>query len=593
MNKYQLRLDKIISKHFILNESINTSNPINLIGKIIRDKCENKKFAIWGAGEHTIQLHKYLSVEIKNAKFIIDNNEYLSGSEILGFKVVHPSMIKEDDIDVILISSYAGANSIEEQIKNMNLKCEVVNFYKTLKEMGTRLGGPFFSNSSIYIELYNLKNKYEESNTVSKKEEFLIKIIFLYLQLKDFYNAKIFINKYLKFNFSNKEKYKNLLKEIDDLIQDLKYKLKNRNGKDIVLMFLDSLRAKDVYDKNSPMKYLNGILKDSIYLTKAYSPSITTYESVPSMFLNSMPFVNELYKRNTIRQNECEFIKLAINKGYKIKIYTLGHWNIINGSNIQYGEESNYSAETLWNSLIDLANSIEENTIYLLYFWQETHSPHIGGHHTKLPQGHVTPFTCNDKIEQTQEEYSKQYRESLTYIDNQLEFYGNIISNNTIKLIFSDHGQIIDKALQPLENIGTLVGWHTLRYNVPLIINGGNIEPKKINDMYSTKNLGNIIKSIIENDLNINTSDVVEINFSKINNSIIINNYKNKGYDDYLYGFKVFLSEKYKVVITGNEKIKVYENNDEFNEIKDEVKIKRIIKYFKDKNCNFSIPNFN
>ncbi|GCD09004.1 sulfatase-like hydrolase/transferase [Clostridium tagluense] len=592
MNKYNLSLENLIEKYFEKNEKINTVSPINLIGKIIKDKCENKKFAIWGAGEHTTHLHKHLSVEIKEAQFIIDNDKDLTGTEILGFKVIHPSDLKNHDIDVILISSYAGAKGIKKEILDLNLSCEAVNFYEILEGMGVKLEGAFFADPGIYTALYNLKGKYNSSIDKNEKEKYIIKLIYLYLKVRDFDNAKMFINEYIRYEFSNKEKFELLLQDICNLIKALSDSLKKRNGKDIMLMFLDSLRAKDIYSDDPPMKFLNGILKDSLYFEKACSPSIFTYESVPSMLSGDMPFLNSLYKKKTVNEDECSFIRCAINKGFKIKIYALSHWNIIEGENIEYGEESNYAPETLWNAVCDLAESKNEDTLYLLYFCQETHPPHICGNHTILPKGHITPFTCNDVTDQTQEDYSKQYNESLIYIDNQIRFYFDIITDNTVKVIFSDHGQLIDRALSPLKDIGTLAGWNNIRYNVPFIINGKNIIPEKNNKLYSMKNFGKVIEGILDNNVNIVNSDIIEVNFSKINNSVIIEKYKNEGYEDYLYGFKVFVSDKYKLVITGNGKKKIYETSDEFNEIKDKSKVENIIEYFKQKDCDFSIPRW-
>ncbi|KOC31912.1 sulfatase-like hydrolase/transferase [Clostridium botulinum] len=592
MSKYNIKIENIIKRYFNKDIFVETDNPINLVGKIINDNCVGKKFAIWGGGEHTENLYKYFSVELKEALFIIDNNIELEGKTKLGFKIVNPNKIKDYDIDVILISSYAGSKAIEEQIKSLKLNCKYVNFYEEFKKKGMKLEGAFFANPGIYITLFNEKRKYKICYNSKEKVKKLKKIIYLYLQIRDFYNARKYIKEYIRFDLDDKMKFSELLKDIDQVLKSLSDNLKKRHGKDIMLLFLDSLRAKDIYDSNPKMKYLNSMLKDSIYFTNAYSPSIFTYESVPSMFKNSMPFIDCLYKRKSIREDECEFLKIAKNKGYRVRIYALSHWKIIDGDNIEYGKESNYASETLWNAYCDMVESKEKDTIFLLYFWQEIHPPHIGGEHEAYPQSHVTPFTCNDELKQTQQEYSKQYDESLSYVDGQLKFYFDVMSKETIKIIFSDHGQIIDKALSPIEEIKTLAGWHTIRYHVPFIINGGNLKSKVITELFSTKNLTEILEGILNDKLNISTSEIIEVNFSKINNSIIIDKYKEKGYEDYLYGFKIFLSKNHKVVITGNNKIKIYNMDDEINELSNDEKLKDIICYFKQNNCDFNMPKF-
>ena len=590
MTVYDIKLDNIIHKYFGKNKNLNIENPINLVGKIINYNCIDNTFAIWGGGEHTENLHKYFSAELKNAKFIIDNNKDLSGKEILGYKVISPEELKNYQIDVILISSYSGALSIKKQIKSLNIKCKVIDFYEELKKIGVNLEGAFYGNPSIYMDLYDLRKKYEESNKLEEKENYINKIIYYYLSIRDFDNSKKFINEYISKGFNKANDFKILLEEIDSLIQDLKDKISKRNGNDILFMFFDSLRACDVYNNKENMIYLNEVLKESLYFTKAYSPSIFTYESMPSVLIESMPFKNSLYKRKTVTQEECPFIKNALNNKFKVKIYALNHWKIIEGEDIEYGEESNYASLTFWNGLCDLAESTEKDTLYILYFFQETHPPHICGYHSIKPISHITPFTCNDNVEQSKFEYITQYKDSLKYIDDQMKFYFNIMSSKSTKIIFSDHGQIIEQAVQPLSTIKTLAGWHTSRYHIPLIISGGNIIPKRNDKLYSTTNINEIINGIIDGNFNITNKEIVEVNFSKINNGVIVDKYKDVGYEDYLYGFKVFLSEDYKLVITGNGKIKVYLNSDEFNEVIDNKEREDIVEYFKINGCDFEMP---
>lgn len=86
MSIYNNKMENIIKKYFKSDIYINTDNPVNLVGKIINDNCIGKKFAIWGAGEHTDNLYKYFSVELKEAQFIIDNNIQLTGKKNLDLK---------------------------------------------------------------------------------------------------------------------------------------------------------------------------------------------------------------------------------------------------------------------------------------------------------------------------------------------------------------------------------------------------------------------------------------------------------------------------------------------------------------------------
>lgn len=111
-----------------------------------------------------------------------------------------------------------------------------------------------------------------------------------------------------------------------------------------------------------------------------------------------------------------------------------------------------------------------------MYFLQETHPPHFCGYHSTKPIGHNTPFTCNDYVNQSQDEFNIQYIDCLNYVDQQLKYYFNIMNDNTTKIIFSDYGQIVEDAISKLDTIGTLAAWHDERFNIPLILHGSKVK---------------------------------------------------------------------------------------------------------------------
>ncbi|RXI45896.1 hypothetical protein DP145_00730 [Clostridium tetani] len=585
---YNDRLNCLIKRYFPY-ENINSNlDIINEIGKIIEENKSNN-FAIWGSGEHTENLHKYFSSEIKDAQCIIDNNKALAGSKFLGFNTIKPDDIHEYNLDTIFISSYGGREDIKRQAEQLVQNCNIIDFYEKLEEKGIEINGVFYIYESTYIELYDFVYKYKNSCNRLEKQLYLKKIIVLYLKIRDIYNAKKFIKTYIEERFEDKNIFETLLLEIESLVIDLSNKLRSRKGNDILLLFLDSLRAKDVFDNNSVMKYTNKILDNSKYFTNAFASSIFTYESVPSMFIGKLPFCDGIYKRKLAGENEVLFIKRAIDEGYTIKIFTADFWKIIDGNNIQYGQYSNFMTTNFWNAICDLAQNENEKTIYLLYFLQEIHPPHICGYSTIKPIVHNTPFACNDDIKQTQEQYNIQYRDCLKYVDTQLEFYFNILGDYITKVLFSDHGQIIENAMSELNNIGTLAGWHDERYHVPLILNGDKVKHSKYDDMFSMIHLNDVIVSLMDNKEYINNEKYVEVNFSKICNDTIRKNYLKAGYEDYIHGFRVLRDDKYKLVITGNGKYKAYILPEQLKECKDENIKKMIIDNFK-KSTDVSVP---
>jgi hypothetical protein len=589
MNNFDERLVNILKKFHLIKNDFKDVDIIGIIGEIINKNIKGN-FAIWGAGVHTEVLFKHFSFEFRKCMFIVDNNKKLLDTNFLGFKVISSEEIINYNIDTIFISSYGGRKDIKNQIEELLPKCKAIDFYDILeKQEGIKLDRPFYLREDTYKYLFKLKEMYMNEQNVREKQNILQKIIYSYLCIRDVYNAKNFINLYIKNNYDEKEKFINLLKELDKLLSDIKLNIMERKGNDIVLFFLDSLRSKDVYNENSPMKFLNSLLDKSKYFTNAFSPSIFTYESVPAILSGKLPFYNKLYKRKDVDQEEVPFIQEALSKAYSIKIYFPDFWNVITGDRIERGKYNAIMSKNIWNAICDLSENKNEKTIYLLYFLQETHPPHICGYHTIQPIGHSTPFTCNGTIKQSQQQFNIQYQDCLKYVDKQLEYYFNIMGDDITKIIFSDHGQIVENAMSSLEDIGTLAGWHDDRYHIPLILSGNKVKCSKCDDIFSMLNFNDLIISLIDNKEYINNEEYIEVNFSPICNDTIKQKYIKAGYDDYLYGFKVLRDDKFKLVITGKGKYKVYILPEQFEECTDKNIKNKVINYFS-KVADISIP---
>lgn len=577
MSDYNRKLDECIENLFG-KHGLTTKSVLNSVGKILRETCEGKKFAIWGSGDHTVQLHKIFSLEMSSAEFILDNDKNMCGKRFLGFDVKYPEKSDIEKLDVIFISSYSCADVIEEQIRAMNVNVETVHIYKKLREIGIKLKAAFYSDTSVYIDLYNLYEKFEKSNNSDVLEE----MILLYLQIRDFNNAKYYIKIYIKNDLKKCESMKKLLVAINNIEKEVEEEIRRIKSNNIFIFYWDAIRAKDVFENENENKmiYVNELLKESTYFTNLYSPSITTYESVPSILTGKKPFDNSIKEKITVEDNECEFIKEAERLGYKIKIYS-NHWNIIDGKQIEYFD-GNYATLTIWNAICDLLKNTTNNNIYILYFWQETHPPHLCGKHMNKPVPHLAPFSGNLSENQEQSLYTKQYNECLKYADEVMKYYFDILGKDMLKIIFSDHGQVVEQAMDDLNTIGTLAGWHQDRVHVPLIINGSYIKEKSFNGLNSLVNFNQIMKCILkQQQIDIKSAEFIEYDFSKMENDIIIKKYLEAGLEDYLYGFRAFVNGKYKCIKTGNNKLKFYDIKD--NEIINEEKILNLKELFKEK----------
>lgn len=591
MNKFDVKMNNIIKKYFSMEQCKKEINMKDKIGEVLAEN-NSGKFALWGAGDHTDVLFKYFSFDLRECKVIIDVNEGKKGKIISGKDVILPNDLSKYEIDTIFISSFAARNDIKDSIKKILPKCKIVDFYdEIIKKYNLKLEAPFYLVKNIKEKIYNLKEQYYIQNDAEEKRKLLNKLIVNYLIIRDIKYAKFFIEEYIEKKYYRYNDKIKLLTEIDILIGEIKKGISKRNGNDIVLMYLDALRAKDVYGEKFKMNFLHSILKDTAYYTNAFSPSIFTFESFPSILTGKLPFTDELYKYRDVSQDDVAFINKAVEKGYKIKFYTIDFWKMVEGKDIERKEYGFNASENIWNYLIDIAEEEATKTLSLLYFLQETHPPHVCAYHTVRPISHNTLFASNDIVAQTQEDFQQQYYDCLNYMDEQLKFFCDITNGKITKIFFSDHGQIIENAMDNLKDISTLAGWHDERYNVPLIIMDSKMEAKEYKELICLNQLGSLVTSILCEEKFENENKYMEMNFSKIYNNVIIDKYKESGLDDYINGYKVIRDNDYKLVITGNGNKKVYVLPEQFLECTDLNLKRKIVEYF-ESIVDITMPEF-
>lgn len=140
-------LESFIDRYEIIRKIVyHTKEIINnsILGKL----RENDKVAIWGLGEHTVELLKVLNIEDLNIVCFIDRSKGKDNLEILGKKVIEPSAIEEYAPDAIIISSYTFRKEISEYVSKFYPHYKIIDFYDDYD-----VGIPFYNN----IMFMNLK----------------------------------------------------------------------------------------------------------------------------------------------------------------------------------------------------------------------------------------------------------------------------------------------------------------------------------------------------------------------------------------------------------------------------------------------------
>ncbi|MBZ9636012.1 sulfatase-like hydrolase/transferase [Clostridium sp. FP1] len=582
---------RVLIEKYKLNSLNKNFSLISIITEIIdRIDCKTR-VGIWGGGEHTEQLLNTYNFNEKNVICIIDNDCSLYNKKKYGYLVVEPQKANECKLDVIIVSSFASKMQIVEEKDTLLPECKHIDFYAELEKKGIELAGPFYSNCYNYIKLYKIKEEYIREENILLKQKHLWELISEYLEIRDFCFALEFIDKYIEEKYSGYEKLRQFKKELYILFEDIKNRMKLRNTNDISMFLLDALRAKDVYENKIKMPYLRSISDESVVFTKAISSSAFTYESLSSMFTGKDVLDDGLYKSKLMNFDDSEFFTKAYNQGYIINLLSSDSWKNIEDGRVNSKNNYEYASKLCWDLICMLCKNIDKPMISNLHFSNETHPPHICGYHKMQPHVHLAEYSGDldfNKISYTQMDFINQYEESLNYIDKQLQFFLEMLPENMIKIIYSDHGQSIEKAVSSTKEIGP--NWREERIHVAFIINSCKFESLKYDKLFSMKNFSELLSKLIDGKLEIPKYQYAEIQLGAIYNKKIIDRFIDCDYNEWTMAFKAIRTENTKYVLTSNGAERYYIlPNEETNNIDDDRYQEDIMNIKKNIKCEF--PN--
>lgn len=578
------KLNRLIDKYNLKTSFSFKRDTESEILKIWRNIPQDKKIAIWGAGDHGNEFIKFLPVKEKNIICFIDKGIGGVGEKIAQYPIYRPDMIELLEIDLIIISSYRYRKEIAEEIKD-KYKCNYIDFYQSLEDIGIILKTPFYYNHPNYLELYEIRNLYEVNDQIEKKERHLWNLICKYLAIRDFKYTTDYIKKYISLGFSQKKELQDFLKELELLFIDIKNRLNKRNKEDITLFLIDSLRNRDVFDeKHNRTPFLYRLAKKSATLKNSFSTNLFTYMSLFSMFTGKLPIDDKLYTKDVISIEESDFLRTLQERGYKLYSYVLGKKLFYDSNNLTQIKTSRrltdidsdkssvgvFISNVLWRHLCDLYENEDRPVFSLLHLVGEIHKPHICGYHEKRPVIHRGIEEYGISLpEQKKVDFLKQYNECVSYVDKQLEYFMGFLPEGMTKVFFGDHGQVVEDIFNEKNNYFTLFGCPDSRIHVPLIINSPNVNTRVYDNLFSMKNLGALLLSIVNGDKleieKIHSAPYIEVQFEPIFNKALAESLIDISSKKYVYGFKAIRDDKKKYVLynTGEEDLYLLHNENE------------------------------
>ncbi len=560
-NAYEIRLEQLLREYNLEYRETSDSMHIHrLVMEMFETRCKGKKVALWGAGRkntensHAAIIIKKYTTYIQGLDCLIDSLPELRGDMFMGYPIISPDDLENRKPDIVIIASKVQADSIIKQLHEKLPGCEYIDIYGELAKQGIKVYHKFYEESNIYTSLYQMRKEYEQKKNVDS----LKNIIRGYLSIQDFYYAELFAKEYIGLQLEDYDQIKDFFEKLHLLIGEVQ-KVNCNKKEDIAIFFVDSLRAMDVFHKETDGTYRADMLKpyaeNGVVFTNAKSTGVTTYESMVSVTKGKYPFEINVYDNNIMADfDEFKLLPVAKELGYDINFYVTEGYQIINDCEDVKFEKQVYLSSKLWKVATDMACSTNK-TFNFTYVPYELHFPLICGYHEMEPR---TSGFVDVGIVDTKDFVPRQLEECKAYVDKQFEYYDSWYSKEMLFSIFADHSQVVyDEAEQK-----PYFMYHNNQdrcVNVTFIIRGFGLQQKWCEDLVSLYDFCDIFGKILKDkELYVPNRDIALYQYYKIHYRKLREYAIDKGLEDYIDGIQCFTSKDYMYVVTATGKEAVY-----------------------------------
>ena len=276
-------------------------------------------------------------------------------------------------------------------------------------------------NCDNYDAILVKKNRFLFARTEQDKRYYLQELIINYLLIKDFKNAFYYIDKHVK--LYNDERIISIRDEFKKLLSDIKTVLQEKQKKDIVLFWCDSL----AYSNFERFNFLKSEANDSLFFENAYTHVPYTHTTIQSIF-TGIPFfdgrLNEWNKPLLVRKGKTlDFLE---NNGYQI--CEIEH----NYIQEKYSKKLFYTVKSARTPAQIIENKEEKNFI-ICHMACELHPPFWNGISKKM-------YAVGTNVYIDKSRYTCQMEESIEYLEQQILWYRDYFDGNICKIYMSDHG---------------------------------------------------------------------------------------------------------------------------------------------------------
>lgn len=518
------------------------------------NECKNP--AVWCYGKHTKMLMTDFIFEIKNVKFIID--ETYAGKEESGFSIISQEQIRASRIDGIIISSYKYRKEIQGIIKEKYEDVKFLDIYDVLENGGIVLSGEYYAVAHPYDHylLINQCNRRLRSNrSQTEKKEIYIKLIKEYVRIKDFRSAILCAQEYIS-EYDAKFEIIDELQEIYKLQQKAMAEISDKN---VLMLCVDGLRRQDL--NSGYMDKIKRILdKNAFIFSNAYAVSTSTFESLIPAYSENSDLRTGYYEKNSVSENQCRFIRTAIEQGRNIYFYT-DSVAFVDSEKIRVTDSAQTATEKIWNFLLDAVE--EDNGLFYIHILYESHfsypSPYTREKLVADGSNIMFDFLSRNG-ECLRTDYQIQHKDALTYLDDTLYL---LLSELKVRyVLYADHGNIILPPNTKLGDISYTQGtFHEDLVRIPIVMKSPEMGKGKSNGIISLMSINDMIISLLKKEKYVfRGKGFVKIVRSEIYNPDFRYLYEKNAQARGLLAFEAFIFDTgYKLIVYSDGASELYE----------------------------------
>lgn len=564
---------------------VESSSGLCCINKVIKESLQDfvkscSVPAIWCYGKHTKMLMTDFMYEMKEVHYVIDAG--YNGSEQTGFQIIGEGGIRDNDIDGIIISSFKYREEIKKTILDKYSDIKYLDIYEKLEEKGIKLNFEYFSQKHPYSHYNNinvLRKKVGIAHADDEKSKLYKALLEEYVDIKDFKSAIECIHKAER--DIDTDEFQGILVMLNDIYSLEKQAIANISDNNVLMMCIDGLRRKDIFDNLMP-KMKIWIEDNTFYYKNAYSVSTSTFESLIPAYSENDDLRTKYFDENKIEESHCRFVKEAVKQKRNIFFYT-DSIQFIDSEHICVTDKAQTATEKMWDFILDAVD--EENGLYYIHLLYESHFSYPNPYtEDKLVADGTSIMFDYLAVNggQLRTDYDKQHRDALRYLDDVL--VPLLEKLHCRMVIYADHGNIILPEQTDILDIDrTKFSYHNDLIQVPLIIKSPETGVGISEKLESIMSLNKIIIELMRNEsVILDKKDYIKIVRSEIYNPDFKYLYHKCGYEQELLAFEVF-------ICSGGSKLAIYSNGvselfcaDNEDVIADSEKKARLISMVKD-----------